>query len=147
MSDTTTRFATAHPNIVTELFDDEMVVVDFDTGRYFSVDVVGAEIFNLLAAHHTVDEVAASLAHHFTDDATRVTAVVADFAAELTAALLLIPEATARPSGAAAPSRDLPSGPIPVPTLTGYTDMQDLLMLDPIHDVADTGWPARHEPS
>jgi hypothetical protein len=29
------------------------------------------------------------------------------------------------------------------PTLAKFTDMQDLLLLDPIHDVDKTGWPAR----
>jgi hypothetical protein len=26
-----------------------------------------------------------------------------------------------------------------------YEDMQDLLLLDPIHDVDETGWPARKQ--
>jgi hypothetical protein len=29
------------------------------------------------------------------------------------------------------------------PELSIYEDMQDLLQLDPIHDVDETGWPAR----
>ena len=31
------------------------------------------------------------------------------------------------------------------PKLTVYEDMQDLLLLDPIHDVDETGWPARRQ--
>jgi hypothetical protein len=27
------------------------------------------------------------------------------------------------------------------PTLRKYTDMQDLLLIDPIHEVDDLGWP------
>ena len=29
------------------------------------------------------------------------------------------------------------------PVLSIYTDMQDLLLLDPIHDVDQAGWPTR----
>jgi hypothetical protein len=29
------------------------------------------------------------------------------------------------------------------PTLESYNDMQDLLLLDPIHDVDDMGWPQK----
>jgi len=46
-----------------------------------------------------------------------------------------------------------PSSPLPPPTPTGeafrpptvavYSDMEDLLLLDPIHDVDETGWPVR----
>ena len=28
------------------------------------------------------------------------------------------------------------------PKLATYSDLQDLLLLDPIHDVDETGWPA-----
>jgi len=28
------------------------------------------------------------------------------------------------------------------PVLHSYTDMQDVLLLDPIHDVDETGWPS-----
>jgi len=27
------------------------------------------------------------------------------------------------------------------PTLNKYTDMRDMLLLDPIHDVGESGWP------
>lgn len=143
MPDATSRFETTSPNIVTEQFDDEMVVVDFDTGRYFSLDVVGAEIFTLLVAHHTVAEITALLAQHFSDTPEHIGAVVAGFATELLDAQLLIPNASAGAGDAPSAPFTFPGGTMPVPALTGYTDMQDLLMLDPIHDVADTGWPAR----
>ena len=32
------------------------------------------------------------------------------------------------------------------PVLQKYTDMEDLLLLDPIHDVDEAGWPARKQP-
>ncbi len=32
--------------------------------------------------------------------------------------------------------------PYAPPALETYTDMQELLLLDPIHDVDETGWPA-----
>ena len=31
------------------------------------------------------------------------------------------------------------------PVLNKYTDMQDLLLIDPIHDVEAHGWPAKRE--
>jgi hypothetical protein len=32
--------------------------------------------------------------------------------------------------------------PYAAPTLQKHTDMQDLLLLDPIHEVDETGWPS-----
>lgn len=31
------------------------------------------------------------------------------------------------------------------PIFHKYTDMEDLLLLDPIHDVDETGWPKPHQ--
>ena len=36
--------------------------------------------------------------------------------------------------------------PFRAPQIRAYTDMQDLLMIDPIHDVDETGWPVRRDP-
>ena len=32
-------------------------------------------------------------------------------------------------------------GPFVPPTLEKYTDMQDLVLLDPVHEVDERGWP------
>ena len=55
----------------------------------------------------------------------------------------------ADPEPLSKPHRDweLPGGPpaskpdFQEPALQKYTDMEDLLLLDPIHEVDDTGWP------
>jgi hypothetical protein len=33
--------------------------------------------------------------------------------------------------------------PYSPPKLSAYTDMQELLLLDPVHEVDDAGWPSR----
>ncbi len=38
-------------------------------------------------------------------------------------------------------STDESKTPFQIPVLDVYSDMQDLLLLDPIHDVDETGWP------
>ena len=35
----------------------------------------------------------------------------------------------------------VPASAFEAPVLSKYTDMQELLLLDPIHDVDDMGWP------
>jgi hypothetical protein len=54
---------------------------------------------------------------------------------------------TAEPTVASVPATALdgPAGSWEAPKLTVYEDMQDLLLLDPIHDVDETGWPARKQ--
>ncbi len=45
----------------------------------------------------------------------------------------------ALPDGSAATAKDVRR--FTEPTVHTYADMQDLLLLDPIHDVDETGWP------
>jgi hypothetical protein len=47
-------------------------------------------------------------------------------------------EATAAPEP---PSEDL--GPYAAPVVEAFTDMQELVLLDPVHDVGAEGWPNR----
>jgi hypothetical protein len=57
---------------------------------------------------------------------------------------------TARESGAPETltvALDEPTEAYAAPTLERYEDMQDLLLLDPIHEVDVTGWPKRPEDS
>ena len=62
----------------------------------------------------------------------------------------LVDEGLVRPAPDGHPSTPIPEaggagGPFTRPTITVYSDMEDLLLLDPIHDVDETGWPVRAE--
>jgi hypothetical protein len=60
---------------------------------------------------------------------------------ELQQEKLIVPDA---PGAAPLPTENLSVGdkpPFQSPVLHKYTDMAGLLLLDPIHDVLETGWP------
>src|SRR5262245_26357185 len=50
-------------------------------------------------------------------------------------------QATSASNGAPAATNGAARRPFAPPRLERHTDMQDLLVLDPIHDVGETGWP------
>ena len=53
----------------------------------------------------------------------------------------LIAPSDAPPPPDAVKSPSIPRAPFHPPVLNVFSDMQDLLLLDPIHDVDATGWP------
>jgi hypothetical protein len=140
--DRSVRFRPATARVIHEMFDDEVVIVDLDTGRYFCVQDVGADVWRLMLAGQSVAEMATSLAGRYdaSEDA------LADAAARLCDELVrerLVTATTDLPAvhdagslGATEPRR-----PFTPPALQVYTDMQDLLLLDPIHEVDAAGWP------
>lgn len=117
------------------------MIVNLDSGRYYSLQDAGAAMWNALIAGATVDDVVEMLAHRYeTDQDTlqRSTIALIDelLREELIAVRSIAPTWLAPTSVNGRESR-----PFHPPTLQTYTDMQDLLLLDPIHEVDDAGWP------
>ncbi len=138
-----TRFAIRHPEVVSEVFDSETVVVDLTAGRYYAFNSTATAIWSRLAAAPTADQVAVALASAF-GDLERARGEVARFLERLAEAGLLVRVA---PGTDAAPGADPEPHPAfaaepPPADFEVYTDLEDLLVLDPIHDLDESGWPS-----
>jgi len=132
--------------VVSELFDDEVVVIDMVSGNYFSLDATGAEIWTWLAEDAAPEDLVRKAVQTYDGDAGVIETTVREFLERLQAERLVV--AAEAPAGAPAGPPDPPASKkaFHPPTLSVYTDMQDLLLLDPIHDVDETGWPAAAPP-
>jgi len=131
------RYEVNSPRIVAETIDGEVVAIDLDTGSYYSLDGSGAAIWQLIESGASVQEIEAAVG---------VAEPVVTFVAELATEGLIRPS-TDGASGprAAEASVPMPSGPFEAPRLEKFSDLEDLLLLDPVHDVDPRGWP--HAPS
>jgi len=126
--------------VASEIIDGEAIIMQLRTGHYFSARGSGAAIWSLFAQGvdlETITQVIADKTGAATDD---VQAGVSQFAAEAERhALGALEEALDADAVATVPA--LPEV-WAVPVLEVFSDMQDLLLLDPIHDVSDeVGWP------
>lgn len=135
------RYRVNSPHVVDEQFDDEVVIVNLETGRYFCLQRTAATLWTMLTAGATVHEATAVFAtgHDTPADAIEgaVTTLVASLLENgLLAADPLVPAFVPPVSEAAATRAAFELLP-----LQTYTDMQDLLLLDPIHEVDAAGWP------
>lgn len=122
-------FRPNRPDVIDETFDGEAVLVNLDSGCYYALSPAATVLWNLVADGRS----AASLAASVDGDASGVSTFVERFLEE---GLLATGEVDAGP----APETVSLEGE---PTFEKFTDMQELLMLDPIHDIdldAD-GWP------
>ena len=121
--------------VVSETIDGEVVAIDLESGRYYSLEGPAARAWEAIQAGQDLDGIASTVAAAAGVRADEAGPDVAAFLAELEAEGLLV---GGNGSAPAAP------GPGRVPlVLHRYTDMQDLIVLDPIHDVDETGWPNR----
>jgi hypothetical protein len=124
--------------------DGEVIAVDFANGRYFSMRSSAADIWSMLVAARSLEETIACFQQDASDPA-QVAIELRRFVSELVSANLLAPDATASEVGATAPSALSQPGPYTPPILEKFEDLSALIVLDPVHDVTELGWP--HAPN
>jgi Coenzyme PQQ synthesis protein D (PqqD) len=136
------------PKIVHETIDGETVILNLDNGNYYSLLGLGAQIWGYIDIGVPVYKIVEKVKCDYAGNGTDVNGAVNKFVSELCQEGLTVAHEPAANEGLQWPAeigspgvngdKQLFSAPI----LNKYSDMQDLLLLDPIHDVdEEAGWP------
>jgi Coenzyme PQQ synthesis protein D (PqqD) len=137
-------FRVNEPTVATEKLDNEVMIVNLEKGNYYSLNGVGAVIWDLLASGHTEGSILSEIVEGYAGDSGVMRQSLDRFVSELRAEELIVASDLEPASGSHAPER-VAAGERPefaAPRLEKYTDMQELLLIDPIHEVNDDhGWP------
>jgi hypothetical protein len=131
------------PKVVHEVFDDEVVIINLETGVYYSVACLAADVWTSIGES---EDLIRDLAARYRRPAADVEAVIRPFLDRLVDEGLIVPDLRADgdpPPRAGAGRAATPAPAFETPVLHKYSDMQELLLLDPIHEVDDVGWPVR----
>lgn len=135
-----TYYRTDVPDTASELFDGEVVIAHYGTGLYYSVSRSGALIWQALRHGLSTRETADWLAGHFPAAAGDLPAQVEAFVGALMDKGLIAEVETRDRSGALP---EVAPGTWQEPAVESFDDLQELLLLDPVHDVTEAGWPHR----
>jgi hypothetical protein len=133
------RFDVDSRRVVHETIDGETILINLQSGNYYSLSGCGSEVWGLLAGGWSDREIAADFERRYDADgvADSIQALVDDLAGE---GLL-----EAGPNGNGNGSRVAANGhngePFVAPRLEKFTDMQYFLLVDPVHEVEAAGWP------
>jgi hypothetical protein len=146
------RFKVNAPHIVHEIFEDhEAAIINLKSGNYYSLNPVGAEIWSMIDSGVAVGEIHEQIASDYVGDPVDMNNAVDAFIALLQEEELIVSATVqgdselrrrAEPTASA-----LQKSPFRPPVIERFNDMQELLLLDPIHEVEDTGWPNRKQDS
>jgi len=139
------RFRLNSPDVVQELIDGEVIVVHLTSGTYYSLTGSGAAVWAQIIGGATEEAIVAGVASSVSTDRDVVSAGLRRFVAELESERLIVPggDAASDPAVAGVLPPNGAREPFVPPSIQKYSDMQDLLLVDPIHEVDPTGWPAR----
>jgi coenzyme PQQ synthesis protein D (PqqD) len=141
------RFRVNDAQVVHEVFDGEVLVINLDSGTYYSLLGVGASLWQWLLQGATVQAMTQVLAERHLDDAAVIQAAVAEFVDKLAEQKLIVPADASNGAAFTPPGSPAAKTRFARPVIEIFTDMQDLLLLDPIHEVSESGWPVIKPPA
>ncbi|MEI6211351.1 MAG: PqqD family protein [bacterium] len=124
------------PGVGSETIDREAIIINFDSGLYYSTNPCGGLIWAWIETGATADTIVAALAQVCDASRTEITVAVQTFLDTLLLEkLIVLGDASAAPP---APSV-LPTGRLAFepPAITRYADMAEMLLLDPVHEIED----------
>ncbi|SMF97724.1 Coenzyme PQQ synthesis protein D (PqqD) [Methylomagnum ishizawai] len=139
---TTQSFRLNQPFVVSDLIDGEAVIMNLKSGNYYSTRHTGALVWIWLEQGRNPGAMAADLAGIYGGEAANYSRDLAAFIESVVAQGLIVPtETVAAASHGMGAEPPTPPKSYKPPVLEVYADMQDLLLLDPIHDIDEVGWP------
>jgi hypothetical protein len=137
------KFRVNTPTVTHETIDGEAVIINLDSGNYYSLVEAGSFIWSLVERGASMTEVQQLVQQSYQGNATEIDRGVQELLAQLQQENLIVPvdgaDNLAELNLSFQNGHEKPS--FSAPLLNKFSDMQELLLLDPIHDVDEAGWP------
>ena len=137
-ADAATPFRAARPDVVDETFEGEVTLIDLRSGMFYGLDGPASAIWLQARDGRGAAAVVTALAGSYGIPANELETAVVAFLDRLCEEQLLVPAEIEAPAVTLA---DV--GAWAEPEMQGFSDMQELLLLDPVHDIQldANGWP------
>lgn len=142
------RFIINTTKIVHETIDGEVIIINFDTGNYYSLNAVGKDIWSCLEKNFDLPGISVEITGRYKGDNEEIKRDLHQFLNGLAEEELIILDKEVKDDGPEiSPDKiEINEGKEKLkyekPELIKYTDMKEMLLLDPIHEVDETGWPS-----
>jgi hypothetical protein len=131
------------PSIIWEVIETEIIVINMDNGYYYDVSGLSASIWRMIENGLSYVDIINEIAHHYNKSVVGIQPDINFFLCTLEEENLIV---RIDEKGTALVNQvvDLSGVEYTPPALKKYTDMENLLLIDPIHEVDEHGWPNRY---
>jgi Coenzyme PQQ synthesis protein D (PqqD) len=132
------------PQVIHESIEGEVIIINLETGNYYSVKGSAAHAWDVIQASSatTTSTVVDALAPAYDAPRDELAHAIGGFVGQLLEEGLLAESAGPAVAPPDRSALDNGGGRVfEAPRLEKYTDMQDLVLLDPVHQVDEQGWP------
>lgn len=129
---------------LSETLEGETIIINLATGSYYNMNETGTCVWEGVQAHESVGDIIEACVARFDGDRPSIEAAVFAFleSAVKEGLIALGSASTTIPREPFAGSKKS----FVAPRLDVYTDLQQMLLADPIHDVEAEGWPVLKKP-
>jgi hypothetical protein len=129
--------------VVFENYESESLAINLDTGTYYSLTGPASRLWTMLSRGTPSARIAEYFAAAHEGDPAQIADSVRRFLERLESEQLIVEDTgAAAMDGAGQQAPPEQRTPFEDFDMRVFTDMQDLLMLDPIHDADEAGWPS-----
>ena len=129
--------------VIYEILNNEVIAIDFKTGNYYALTCLAKQIWQMVEKQICLEKMTQVIADHYDREQKQVSKDVESFLNQLVEIGLL--ELDTKISHDETSDKifqiNFEQDTYEAPTVQEYTDVQNLLLLDPIHEVTDSGWP------
>ncbi len=130
-----------NPRLAAEVFDGEYIIANLDTGLYYNIQGIAVSLVKALP-FQDYNQVIQLLSNSFPENSRVIEQELTTILSELIAEEILLKEDV---TGLTENPLCIPPDEYTISHFNRYADMQDLLLLDPIHDVDEEGWTVKKE--
>jgi Coenzyme PQQ synthesis protein D (PqqD) len=131
------------PDVVFENFGDEAVILNLQSGNYYSLDGIGMVYWEYLSQGVPHREIVDHFTTRYAATVDQTAAIAGDFDLLLDRlqAEGLVRSANVSRALSEVTCTAKASAEYTRPELARFDDVADMLLLDPVHDVSEEGWP------
>jgi hypothetical protein len=140
-------YAINRASVISDVIEGEAVIINLDTGRYYGLNESGSVLWSALQRGAVnVTGLTEELTRRYAGDPKTIQDAVETIMTRLLAEELVV-ESPELPTMSSHPTKVPLANPpaFLAPSLEVHTDMQDFLLVDPIHEVDATGRPQPHK--
>ena len=136
-------FRVNSPQVVGEMIDGEVVIVNLDKGYYYSLQKTGADVWSKIESQLDRDNIVQEMTQEYDGSFADITTAIDEFLEELlNEEIIVVTDSISESENPNLITEINTKKPFEKPILEKFTDMEDLLLLDPIHEVdIESGWP------
>jgi hypothetical protein len=130
------------PQVISETVGGETIIVNLASGHYFSLQGSAVDIWQGVERGESAETIVLRLEQRYEAPDGEISAAVQRLLDDFVAAELLVAEANEVAAEPVALTQEAAERtPFAAPSFSTFTDMQDIILLDPVHEVDTRGWP------